>query len=347
MTDFNPSATGSSDLGLFGIPTTAESARVVIIPVPWEVTTSYGSGASHGPSGVLEASAQVDLFDLELGTAYEQGYHLLPIPADLRALNDRLKDEARLIREHADSGGEISPEWQTRIDAINAGCLKMSEWVHARATEILKRGQIPAVLGGDHSSPEGVIRAVCEHTEEPVGVLHIDAHADLRDAYQGYARSHASIMHNVMHASWKPAKLVQVGIRDFSAEEYELTQSRADIMTFFDLQLKRETFEGQPWASLCTRIVAQLPKAVYISFDIDGLSPEYCPHTGTPVPGGLSFDHANYLIRAVVQSGRRIVGFDLNEVAPGDDEWDGNVGARLLFRLCGWSTLSHQPHPAK
>ena len=337
---FDPSGTGSADLGLFGIPTDAKKARVVIIPVPWEVTTSYGSGASNGPSSVRAASAQIDLFDLELGLAYEQGYHLLDIPEDLRLANDRLKEVAVSLRADLESGGAMTADWTKRVAEVNDGCAKMSEWVHARAVEIVGRGQIPAVLGGDHSSPEGCIRAVVEGTGEPVGILHVDAHADLRDAYQGFTRSHASIMYNVMHADWRPAKLVQVGIRDFSRDEYELTQSRDDLMTFFDLDVKRELFEGQTWAGVCTRIVAQLPQAVYVSFDIDGLSPEYCPHTGTPVPGGLSFDQANYLLRAVVKSGRRIVGFDLNEVAPGDDEWDGNVGARLLYRLCGWATLS-------
>lgn len=337
---FDPSGTGSADLGLFGIPTDEAKARVVIIPVPWEVTTSYGSGAANGPSSVRAASAQIDLFDLELGTAYERGYHLLDQPADLRATNDRLKATALSVREHLEDGGEMTESWSRRVNEVNDGCAQMTDWVHARATDILKRGQIPAVLGGDHSSPEGCIRAVVEATNEPVGILHIDAHADLRDAYQGFTRSHASIMYNVTHADWRPAKLVQVGIRDFSRDEYAITQSRDDVMTFFDLDLKRELFEGQTWAGLCTRIVAQLPLAVYVSFDIDGLSPEYCPHTGTPVPGGLSFDQANYLIRAVVKSGRRIVGFDLNEVAPGEDEWDGNVGARLLYRLCGWAVLS-------
>jgi agmatinase len=336
--DFDPSAAGSSELGLFGIPTREHEARIVLIPVPWEVTTSYGGGTAHGPSSIREASAQVDLFDLELAKTYEVGYHLLDEPNDLRALNAELKPRAIALRD--------APDAKALAD-INAGCRRMSEWVHARSVEILARGQIPAVLGGDHSSPEGIIRAVCERTGGPVGLLHIDAHADLREAYEGFTRSHASIMYNVMNAEARPAKLVQVGIRDFSEQEYELTQTREDIVTFFDAQLKREQFEGQPWASLCTRIVAQLPPDVYVSFDIDGLSPEYCPHTGTPVPGGLSFDQANYLVGAVVRSGRRIVGFDLNEVAPGDDEWDGNVGARLLFKLCGWAAKSHPAGPGE
>lgn len=344
MANYDPSGTASYTAGLFGIPTKLETAKVVVIPVPWEVTTSYGSGTSHGPMTVLKASPQIDLFDLELKTSYEQGYHMLDVPTDLQKLNDDLKIKALRIREHLENHSELSPELQALLREVNAGCERMTNWVHEQSTQALKRGQVPAVLGGDHSSPEGNIRAVSEFTKGKFGVLHIDAHADLRVRYQGFERSHASIMHNVMTATWKPEKLVQVAIRDFSQEEYSLIRERHDIETFFDLYIKRDAFEGRSWAESCTNIVETLPRQVYVSFDVDGLSPEYCPHTGTPVPGGLTFDQANYLLSTLVRSGRRIVGFDLNEVAPGEaDEWDGNVGARLLYKLCGWAVMSQPP----
>ncbi len=343
MTTFDPSGTASHEIGLFGIPTDFETARVIVIPVPWEVTTSYGSGTSDGPEAVWKASPQIDLFDLELGKSYEQGYHLLEIPTDLRALNDSLKKKAISVREALEENPELDPRMKALQAEVNAGCAKMSEWVYDQARAALRRGQIPAVLGGDHSSPEGNIRAVCEAYSGDVGVLHVDAHADLRVAYQGFERSHASIMYNVMSAKWKPKQLVQVAIRDFSQEEHALIESRKDIETFFDLNLKKELFQGKSWSDLCQRISAHLPKKVYVSFDIDGLSPEYCPHTGTPVPGGLSFDQANYLLGQLVAAGKEIVGFDLNEVAPSgseSDEWDGNVGARLLYKMCGWAVMS-------
>ncbi len=343
MSNYDPSGTASHTVGLFGIPTRLESAKVVIIPVPWEVTTSYGSGTSRGPLCVWKASPQIDLFDLELKTSYEQGYHLLEIPDDLLQLNDKLKAKALKLREHLEENPEPSAAMKSTLDEINAGCAKMTDWVYAQSMTALKRGQIPAVLGGDHSCPEGNIRAVSETYHGKIGVLHIDAHADLRVRYQGFERSHASIMHNVMSAKWRPEKLVQVAIRDFSNEEFALIRERQDIETFFDLYLKRDQFEGKTWKDTCADIVNILPQQVYVSFDIDGLSPEYCPSTGTPVPGGLSFDQANYLLSALVHSGRRIVGFDLNEVAQSpdeNDEWDGNVGARLLYKMCGWTVLS-------
>lgn len=340
MAAFDPSGTGSYRDGLFGVPTQAEQARIVIIPVPWEVTTSYGGGTASGPSAILEASPQIDLFDLELGTAYEQGYHMLPIPETLAALNAQLRPAALRVRQELEDEGRLSVGNLKILAEINRACAQMTEWVHQQAKDILARGQIPAVVGGDHSSPEGNIQAVSETLNGDFGVLHIDAHADLRHQYQGFERSHASIMNNVMSAKWKPKKLVQVGIRDFSREEYEMSQ-REDIATFFDAELKRSLFEGESWKACCDRILEPLPANVYVSFDIDGLSPEFCPGTGTPVPGGLSFDQATYLLSSIKRLNKKIVGFDLNEVAPQEGtEWDGNVGARLLYKMCGWTVLT-------
>ena len=342
--ELDPNATGSSKLGLFGIPTKREDAAIILIPVPWEVTTSYGSGTSRGPEAILQASAQVDLFDRQTGRAYERGYHLLPIPEQWQSLNDQLKPKAMKIREELEEKGELSAANQKVLQEINDACAKMSDWVYQTAKQIMSEGKIPAVIGGDHSSPEGLIRAVCEDNE--VGVLHVDAHADLRVAYQGFTRSHASIMHNVLNGPSKPAKLVQVAIRDFCEEEFHTITDSDRIITIFDLDLKTQLFEGQRWADICDEIINHLPEQVYLSIDIDGLSPEFCPNTGTPVPGGLSFDQLTFLISRLVVAKRKIVGFDLNEVAPaldGGSEWDANVGARLLYKMCGWTVLSqHQ-----
>jgi agmatinase len=339
--DVDPNATGPAKLGLFGIPTTREKSKIVLIPVPWEVTTSYGSGTSRGPEAILHASAQVDLFDRQTGRSYEEGYHLLPIPEKWQRLNDELKPKAMRLRDELEENGELSQASLKLQKQINDACADLADWVYETAKGILAEGKIPAVIGGDHSTPEGLIRAICE--KRTVGVLHIDAHADLRIAYQGFTRSHASIMYNVMSAQHRPEVLVQVGIRDFCEQEFNLSEERQDIRTNYDQDLKDRLFQGQTWSQICDDIVSQLPKEVYLSVDIDGLSPEFCPNTGTPVPGGLSFDQLNYLIGRVVQSKRKIVGFDLNEVAPGEDsggEWDANVGARLLYKLCGWTCLA-------
>lgn len=341
MADFDPTVAISAEFGIFGIPVTAEEARVILLPVPWEVTTSYGSGASDGPRLVRNASEQVDLFDFETGKSYEAGYHMLPFPDELKMKNDVFKAKAQ---ELIGLKTELSDDQalQDRLTReINTACDEMTAWVRGQCEKILGDGKLLGLVGGDHSTPLGAIQAVSKKHGGDFGVLHIDAHADLRKAYQGLTQSHASIMYNVMHDPLKPKKLVQVGIRDFCEEEFELSESRSDIKTFFDLALKRRLLAGESWAALCQDIIRELPKKVYVSFDIDGLDPQFCPHTGTPVPGGLSVDQFFYLMHELADSGRQIVGFDLNEVssggAPEDAEWDGNVGARVLYKLCGWT----------
>jgi agmatinase len=162
---------------------------------------------------------------------------------------------------------------------------------------------------------------------------------DFRIAYEGFRWSHASIMYNVLMQIPQVTKLVQVGIRDFGEGEMDfgIEQGRR-VETHFDDAWADELAEGgTTFSDLCRRVVGALPPSVYISFDIDALDPALCPHTGTPVPGGLSFNQVVILLGVLKTSGRRIVGFDLVEVSPGpdEDEWDANVGARVLYKLCG------------
>lgn len=346
MNQFDPTTTISSEFGIFGIPMSAEESRVVLLPVPWEVTTSYGAGASMGPQIIRQASEQIDLFDFETGKAYEQGFHMLPFPEELKARNDLFKAKAQQLIEMKTQMSGDEKQMQKIVAEVNEACGQMTSWVREQCRKILKDGKLLGLVGGDHSCPWGAIQAVSEKHDRDFGVLHIDAHADLRKAYQGFTQSHASIMYNVMTDSLAPKKLVQVGIRDFCEEEHDFIRSRKDIRTYFDIALKRRLLEGESWASIAREIVAELPSKVYISFDIDGLDPAFCPHTGTPVPGGLTIDQVFYLFHAVADSGRQIVGFDLNEVSTGgldeaDAEWDGNVGARVLYKLCGWSVKTN------
>ncbi|MFR5870708.1 MAG: arginase family protein [Alistipes sp.] len=143
------------------------------------------------------------------------------------------------------------------------------------------------LVGGDHSVPLGLIRAVAERNPG-VGVLHVDAHADLRRAYEGFTYSHASIMYNVLNEAAGVSALVQVGVRDLCDDEARLASADARVRLFDDYALSAAKFGGESWNAVCDRIIACLPEKAYVSFDIDGLAPEYCPHTGTPVPGGLS-----------------------------------------------------------
>lgn len=337
MPAFDPNAAASPDSGIFGLPFTPEEAKVVLVPVPFEATTSYGGGTANGPEMILEASKQVDLFDLDTGKPYEPGISMLPMPGDVREWNDAAKAIAAPIIE---SGGlEANPDALKKVNEISA---QMNAWVYETTKHWLAQGKIVGVVGGDHSVPFGAIKAYAEKFPN-LGVLHLDAHADLRDAYEGFTWSHASIMFNVMQHVPGVKKLVQVGIRDFGEAEFEIIQnSNGRIHTFFDARLARARLDGMPWREQVDSIVQELPQHVYLSWDIDGLEPTLCPNTGTPVPGGLTFAQAVALLDGLVRAGKTIVGFDLNEVSDGGtgSEWDGNVGARLLYKMIGWTLVS-------
>lgn len=339
--DFDPDAPARADAGIYGLPHTPEQARVVLVPVPWDATTSYRPGTAGGPAAILAASRQVDLFDLETGRPYEAGIALLEESSEVRAWNA----EARRAAEPVIAAGGLlpgRPDLARAVSHVDDLGARLNEWVRAETQRWLDQGKLVGLVGGDHAAPFGAIEAVARR-HPGLGVLHVDAHADLREAYEGFTWSHASIMFNVLERVPEVARLVQVGIRDLGAAEHARIEASAGrVVTHFDAVLKARRSEGETWAVQCARIVQDLPGRVYLSFDIDGLDPALCPHTGTPVPGGLSFEDATYLIGAVVRAGRTIVGFDLNEVAPGPDgdEWDANVGARLLYKMIGWALRS-------
>ena len=142
-------------------------------------------------------------------------------------------------------------------------------------------------------------------------------------------------MHNALLEVENLKKLVQVGVRDYSDQELEtINSSNERIITYFDQDLKNRQYEGDTWKQIVDEIIDKLPQKVHISFDIDGLDPKLCPNTGTPVHGGLEIEQVFYLFNRVLKSGRKLIGFDLNEVGVGETDWDANVGARVLFKLC-------------
>ncbi len=222
---------------------------------------------------------------------------------------------------------------------------KVNARVESEVVRLLERKKIVGVVGGDHSVPWGALRAIARHDKQPFGILHFDAHSDTRKAYEGFEHSHASIMFNVLESVPEVEKLVQVGIRDVCEAEVAYCDSQGDrVAVFYDRNLARRKMEGEPFAKIAREIAASLPSRVWVSFDIDGLDPRYCPNTGTPVPGGLELQEAIAILREVVRAGKTIIGFDLNEVAPNvddaADEWDGNVGARLLYKLVAFTLAS-------
>jgi agmatinase len=338
---FDPGAAASFD-GIFGLPHTADDAKVVVIPVPWDATTSYRTGTSRGPAAVLEASRQVDLFDAATGRPYEAGIAMLPISPDVEKRNEEARRLAEPVIENGGPGTD--PALQRDLERVNALGGELNEWVRARTSELLAKGKMAVVLGGDHSSPFGAFQAYAER-HPGLGILHFDAHYDLRDAYEGFQWSHASIMFNALERIPGIARIVHVGIRDFSEAEHELSsKSEGRSIAYLDTAMKDRLDAGETWRAIADEIASRLPPKVFVSFDVDGLDPCLCPGTGTPVPGGLSFAQATAVLAACVRRGRTIVGCDLNEVAPrdGDGEWNANVGARLLYKLIGYALLSQR-----
>lgn len=350
--EFDPNSAAVHD-GLYGLPFAESDAHFVVVPVPFDATTSYRDGTRHGPAAVLEASFQVDLYDLDFGRPWERGIHLRPVARGEAARIAKLNAEARryakpVIAAGGDTAGR--PKLVKALREVNRRSADMCVRVEQQAREILAAGKTPVVLGGDHSTPFGAIQAVAA-AHPGLGILHVDAHADLRVAFEGFEWSHASIMYNVVSkigARGGVAALVQVGIRDFGEDELELIRrpkgdGETRISTHFDARLRERLQRGERWPELCDAIVAELPGTIYVSVDIDGLDPKLCPDTGTPVPGGLDFAELAELLRAVVRGQRRIVGLDLNEVAPNRQlrksgwggDWNANVGARVLYKLIG------------
>ncbi|MDR3350446.1 MAG: agmatinase family protein [Prevotellaceae bacterium] len=326
---FNPNDIGQPNGNYFALPYSLDEAALALIPVPWDVTVSYRSGAAGAPQALLEASAQVDLFDADVPEAWKIKIGTLPLNEPLAAANKK----SRLLAENiirALEQGAAPDEVTGMLEKVNAACEAMNAYVYHETQKQLAAHRIPGIIGGEHSVPLGALQALSEKYSD-FGILHIDAHADLRKAYEGFTCSHASIMYNALRSD-SVKRLVQVAIRDYCFDESERMRTDDRITVFPDMLLHEAAFNGKTWAAQTAEILQPLPQKVYISFDIDGLSPAYCPNTGTPVPGGLSYTQAVYLLKQLALSGRQIIGFDLCETAPYAN--DANIACRLLFKLC-------------
>lgn len=326
---FDPDQPASGE-GIFGLPVDSD-ARVHLVPVPFEATVSRRRGTAEGPSLILRESAQVDLFDLETGHPYRAGIIMHPPRPEIGELDRTARGDADLVIA---AGGPVDPPTRAATDRVNAVSKTLNTLVYEEVRQHIDAGRIVGTIGGDHSIAFGAIQAHVG-TYGPLGVLQFDAHADLREAYEGFEYSHASVMERVI-AELPKVSLVQVGVRDLGVQEHAAIQQHPRIRTWFGPTLAQARLEGRLLEAF-DAIVSALPERVYVSFDVDGLDPRYCPGTGTPVPGGFSFEEASILLGRVAAA-KRIVGFDLVEVA--GDTIDGDVGARLLYKLIGWTLRS-------
>ncbi len=269
---------------------TLDEAKVVILPVPYDSTTEYKSGTREGPRAIIDASQYLELYDTELDREIsEVGIHTLP---------------------------EVQP--------LMSGPEPMLERVYQIASDLLDKDKLLVMLGGEHSLTLSMVRAFREKYPE-LSVLHLDAHADLRDQYQGTKYSHACVMRRV----WELCPVVHAGVRSMSREEHR-----------FLVQRKIKPFYAEALTSpdSVAQVVSTLSPQVYISIDLDVLDPSIMSAVGTPEPGGLSWQQMLELLRAVA-SGKQIVGFDLVELCPREGPSScAFLAAKLAYKLVGYAT---------
>lgn len=334
IANFNPSGVGVKNNNFIGLPFDESDAEVVFLPVPWDVTVSYGAGTATSAVNILEASSQLDLYDFDFPEAWKMGVFMRPLNEAMLLWSRENRKKSERYIHFLETGGNVdeNAEMQELRSEINSACEDLRKWVYEESLALLSKGKIVGLVGGDHSTPLGYIQALAEKYED-FGILHLDAHLDLREAYEGFTYSHASIFHNVLKLP-QVSRMVSVGIRDYCREEVEFVQSQnGRVQVFYDGYVKKQVYKGNSLYSIYQNIIELLPENIYISFDIDVLNPHLCQGTGTPVPGGLEFQEAMFLLKCVADSGRKVIGFDLCEVAGEGQEWDGNVGARVLYKL--------------
>lgn len=336
LSQFDPNAASNPNNNVFGLPFTEDEARLVILPVPWEVTVSNTAGTARAADHIFKASMQVDLFDPESKDAWKQGLYMRPPDRKILLKSDYLRKEAELYIDYISKGEllEKNAFMCKSLKEINEGSVFLNNWVYEQTLGVLQKKKLVALLGGDHSTSLGFFKAMAQEHGD-FGVLQIDAHCDLRESYEYFTYSHASVMYNALTEIPQLTRLIQVGVRDYCQEEWQyICNSNYRVITYFDRDIKDRQFDGQTWKQITDEIVSHLPDKVLLSFDIDGLDPKLCPNTGTPVMGGYDFDQVYYLIKKVVQSGRQLIGFDLIEIGIDEKEWDANVGSHILWKLC-------------
>ncbi len=328
---FDPEGVGIRNGNIFGFPYSEEEAEVLIIPVTWDATASFGKGTAKGPQAILDASVQLDFYHPEIKSAWERKIHMLPISQDLLEVNNHFLKQTEEYINYLEEGGSLdaSPSFKIMLEEVEKAQNNIKNGLKSRVLDCFDKGKFPIILGGEHSVSLGAIEAAAEKFGE-ITIVQLDAHADLRDSYEGFKQSHASIMFNALKLR-SIKEIRALGIRDVSNSEVELASTER-VKTVYGWDLSEKEFKGDSWDSICMEMLEGISGPVYLTVDIDVLDPSNCPNTGTPVPGGWSFKQLKYFLSKLRNKGLNIVAADLVEVA--DKDWDANVGARVLWELC-------------
>lgn len=342
--EFNPNRAIPDNGNYFGIPLSPEEAALVLISAPWDATMAVRAGSSYAPDAIIEASRHVDFFEPMAPYSWRKGIATAPIDYSIQDMSHRLRaDAVRVIKVHDDLGSSAFDHlvYERSLRRVNEASDVVNENIYEQSKEWIQKGKIVGLVGGDQSAAYGHIRAVGEKYGS-IGLLHIDSNLDLREAHQGFEHSHASVMYNVLRDVPAVESLVAVGVRAFTPEEWERAEGDSRVKLFTGQSIWSRHFEGVNWSTIVDEIIAALPENIYISLDVDGLTIECSPHTGALVAGGLRFPEVVYLMGKIVDSGRRIVGFDLSEVVPDvDDKTDAMIAARMLYNMCSMALKNH------
>jgi agmatinase len=334
----NPSDISLSNSNIFGLDCDFDASNIVILPVPWDVTTSYRRGTSMGPESLKISSSQIEIYDEYLGNIWKAGIFCEKVAASWVAWNDRLSYVSKKIISGLEDGDDINSH-AFHLKYVNAQSEEFFSEVLSRIERLFEHGKFVIGLGGDHSVSESFIKAT-SNKYKSFSILHLDAHLDMREDYEGFEGSHASVIFNCLQKN-DELNLVQVGARAFSEEELEYATKHHDKVSLFtDRAIKSSLYRGRTWHDICLEITEQCKEKLYISFDIDVLMPSLCPDTGTPVPGGLSVEHIFYLIELLVRQGKTIVGADLVEISGNEHTINMIVASRVLYKLCGYMARS-------
>jgi len=259
----------------------------VILPVPLEISVSYGGGTENGPRACLEASSQVELYDPLLPSE-------LPCGALIRTEEEWFSD-APSLREQLDSIREYVEPW-------------------------MDGGVFPIVLGGEHGILLPIVESIRSHpmipSLEELTIVQVDAHADLRDELNGEMLSHGTVIRRALDEGI--GRVMQIGTRAYSEEEVALIEADGRIETWIARDLLGISGGRLVWERMMGEI-SGIEGPVWLTFDVDGLDGSLVPDTGTPVPGGLSHWAAVEIIEALFASDAEVIGADVNEIVPGED----------------------------
>ena len=291
-------------LALEEVHSSLHGSSIAILSAPYEHTVSYGGGTRNGPKGILNASAYVEFYDDE----FERELCFDKGISTLKPL--KFKD-------------------RTDQDALDL--------IHDNVATLLNAGKFVVTLGGEHTISAAPILAHHERYPE-MSLLHFDAHSDLRDTYEGSKYSHACFAARVAE-KMDPKKITQVGIRAQCAEEAEFIRANG-VHTFYANAIRRGV-HGESWAE---EVVSTLAKEVYVTFDVDYFDPAIMPATGTPEPDGFLYSETLDVFRALIKSGRRIVGFDVVELAPMQNLHHPDIlAARLVYKMLNFAFADRVP----